>query len=466
MNPPVHYSERDELEQHLGINLRDYSPEAPHHLWLGIEARLPKRQKRRPILWWLSGLSMVAMLTGANYRYGGYESREEIALASIQDKSDFGEQPTALAKPMVETVVPDWTTDRTTIVSNQVIPVGRTTLYTAVLLPISPKTTEKKIPPKVLNTGGGYIQKKQETTALNLPISHFAGSLLENTGLLFLKIHPKTAVLSLKNDIPALPSFQPVIVHKQHSRWQIAVLAGPVWLWQSASFTPPHHMPTMAFPENNDGPATGWQTGLSANFALKARWHIGLGLLRRSTVQVSSHQANLRLMDGVCLNPYDLGPKEYEFQYALQSSTVPTQVTVRIAQVDSTNNMPTDEPFTLDMRTTRRHTDWVLPLTLKHHFGRGRGQGFVQGGLALHISGRTAMRVEHFTEQCIDLCFASDLLPTLLVEEHEKASLAWVLGGGFDYRLTRHMGLSVAPSIFSQKGQTGLALTTGLTFHF
>jgi len=108
----------------------------------------------------------------------------------------------------------------------------------------------------------------------------------------------------------------------------------------------------------------------------------------------------------------------------------------------------------------------VLPLTVQRTFSRGRWQGFVEGGGALNVPGSIAVQVEHFSEACADLCFAANHMPTLTSQERGDVSFSWLLGAGVDYRLGRHWSLSASPTLFGQKGQTGLLFNSGIHLRF
>ena len=222
----------------------------------------------------------------------------------------------------------------------------------------------------------------------------------------------------------------------------------------------------MAFSEQHQGPAIGWQQGITIGYQIAPNWILSSGLSHRTYTQNSSHDATLRLMDGVCLNPHDTGPKEYEFQYSLQSGGSASDVTVRVAQVDPAVKMPADEPFMLAMHTMRRSTDWLLPLSIRRSFGRGVWRGFVLGGGQLELPAQTTVQVEHYTEACTDLCFSNGRTPMLTLSERRKTAVSWLFGLGLEYRLAPRWGLSIAPTAFGKKGQTGLSLNTGLRFRF
>ncbi|MBL7806065.1 MAG: hypothetical protein JNL02_20145 [Saprospiraceae bacterium] len=441
MIQPPHF-DRDDLEQHLRSELRDYAPEAPDRLWEGIEARLPQRRRRPVIWWWLTGVAMAGLFAGMAYRFKG-------------DKYIAQHIPVPMAQPL-----------------SAVTPVGHSILQStagsapAILagLPAPEQTDRRKngvarATPLVGLRSDAAITPQTYSQLLNgqapgLDNDVRPAALLSMAALSALEFENKSRLRQWARTSHIKPL--------RDTRWAVGVLAGPVWLWQQDGGASTGYTNHLAFAEQSEGPATGWQTGLYARFDLHPRWQLSAGIGRRTTTQVASHTAELRLTDAVCLNPYDPGPKLYEFQYNLHSSGNESSLTVRIAQVDTMNTMPADEPFLLNMHTSRQRTDWVVPLTLLRSFGSGRWQGFVEGGGALNIPGSINVQVEHFSEACADLCFEASHMPTLTSQDRGNVSFSWLLGAGVDYRLGRRLSLSLAPSVFGQKGQTGLVLNGGV----
>lgn len=435
MNPIEHHPEYDELEKHLHANLRDYAPEAPDRLWAGIEARLPK-QRRRPVLWWWLGM-MVLLSSVVDPIHG--PNTLSTAVYSVLPLNQVG-YPISVS-------LPDGTMDKGFIITG---PVDAQAGMPAKTSPSTPRTGAKKLAAAL--------------AILPVEASRTGNCLAESAKPHPLETLPEKEIAWLKNANPRLPAIHVPIKPPHAQHWEIGIVTAPVWIWQPAIGVEMHHGGPLSFTEHQQGPAFGWQKGLTIGYRLGAHWQVITGLSQRQTTQVSSHTATLRLMDGTCLNTYDPGPKEYEFQYALQSSGGQSNVTVRIAQVDSMSTMSADEPFMLDMRTTRRSMDWVLPLAIQRNFGRGRWQGFVQGGGQLNLSARTAIQVDHFTEGCIDLCFASGRMPMLTLAERGQTSMSWQLGAGIGYALTPQWGLSITPTFFEKRGQSGLSLNAGLHF--
>lgn len=442
--PPLY--EHDELEQHLRSELRDYAPEASDLLWAGIEAQLPRRRRRLVFFWWwLTGGVTVGLLMGMTYRYN---SEQAVASNSttIKLSVNYGQSQNTIAT--VET--------------------------SAVILTSSPTLNEPESDKEGLTSA---LQTGRMHSADILPLE----GIPKKSGLTANESHTIPPTLPNIEPLPCLkpssldrrnnsdfefftdaPSIQPV----RERNWQISAIAGPVWQWQQAVTGAPSHTNHLAFAEHSEGPATGWQTGLSVRFVVRPNWQISSGIWRRTAQQVSSHTAELRLMDGVCLNPNDPGSKIYEFQYGLHSTGIESNLTVRIAQVDSMSAMPTDEPFLLTMRTSRKRTDWILPLTLRHTFGHGRWQGFMEGGGTLNIPGDISVQVEHFSEICEDLCFEANHMPTLTSRERGNVSLSWMVSAGVDYSLGRNWSLQASPMLFGQKRQFGLSLNTGVSLKF
>lgn len=446
MNHSNHHSDKDDLEQRLRSELRDYAPEAPDRLWQGIEARLPKR--RRPVIvlwWWLIGVAMGLSVGGSVYHFVG--KKPLVPRQSTQEIAKSAERQAVQSKIRV--------------------PLNATESG-------EKNATGSNASPQRPDKASGFVK----STPRSLPVSSKKIPYQNNTSLLVednppcilpeksrseaVELLPQ-AKFNVEHNRPVSLPFLKIITqpYREH-RWQFGVVAGPVWLWQAAT-SADDHTNALAFAEHSEGPAAGLQAGLFIGITLTPGWQLNLGLLQRGTTQRSSHSATMRLMDGVCLNPGDPGPKEYEFQYTLNSSGNETAVTVHIAQVDSISKMPTDEPFALDMQTTRRNTDWVLPLAIQRRFGQGRWQGFVQGGGQLLLPGKRDVQVDHFTEACVDLCFATGRIPALTVKERRQTSIAWMLGFGAEYRFSKRWTLSTAPTLFGNKGRTGLSIQTGLS---
>jgi hypothetical protein len=213
--------------------------------------------------------------------------------------------------------------------------------------------------------------------------------------------------------------------------------------------------------------------GLNLGLSLSPRWRMEAGLSRQKMVQHTSHSANLRLMDGVCLNPDDPGIKNYEFHYSLLSGANRSEVTVLISQVDPHVSMPADEPFTLQMQTTRKSVEWLLPVSVQRIFGRGRWQASLRGGVALGWSGKSSLEVHHFTEQCVDLCFKTGHKPQVTANAVKSMSARYLTGAGIQFHLTPRIRLAVEPvldgTLFNIRGngrQTKLALNGQAIYTF
>lgn len=442
--PPL--NEHDELEQYLRSELRDFAPEAPDLLWTGIEAQLPRRRRRLIFFWWwLTGGITVGLLTGMTY---SYNSEQPIALSTTTIKSSINYEQSQNTTATVETSAVTLTNLPASNEPESVKEKGANPLKP------SRKHDAEILSVQVISEKFRSIANQPATIPLTLPtvvsLPYLKPSLLDCR---------KKTELEFFTQVPRI---QPV----RARNWQINAIAGPVWQWQQPVTGAPGHTNQLVFAEYSEGPATGWQAGLSVRFAVRPNWQISSGLWRRTTQQISSHTAELRLMDGVCLNPYDTGSKVYEFQYGLHSSGNESNLTVRIAQVDSMSAMPADEPFLLTMRTSRQRTDWMLPLALRRTFGRGRWQGFMEGGGTLNVPGNISIEVDHFSEMCEDLCFEANHMPTLTSRERGSVSFSWMVSAGVDYSLGRNWSLQASPMLFGQKKQLGLSLHTGVSLKF
>lgn len=466
------FRQGDELEQHLHASLRNFAPEAPERLWPGIEARLPRR-RRRPVLFrWLTGVGMAVSLTGTislvcrDWNFWENVCRENEV---CQKKSPRPETlNTVELLPGNKSMNPSLKTDENRDAK------GRSDDQKIVsdALPANKEikgadTGPKKTPDKINNTAS--VRNRLEHDApvtLSPKPSAESDPLFEKKGVVLLEtVSPKFSIPA-RNRHEIHPVLFSITKISQEKRWSVGPVAGPVWMWHAASPAGAYHSGHAAFAEYHDGPATGWQAGIGVNFILAPHWRVGTGFWRRTTTQTFSHQATLRLMDGICLNPNDNGPKEYEFEYALVSGGSEANVTVHIAQVNNQVTMPHDEPFTLSMHTTRRNTDWVMPVALQRTFGQKRFHGYLEAGALLGLSGRRQIQADHFSEACLDLCFTSGRIPELVIAEKQKISASWMFGTGLEYLIARNWRLSVSPALFGIKGKTGISLNTGVTNQF
>ncbi len=439
MKPIEQYSEYNGLEKHLHENLHQYAPEAPEHLWSGIEAQLP-RQRRRPVLWWW--LSMTVVFFTIDYRFDPVHKSNTLSSAvPLVIEPNLRKYPVTVNLP---DRFPGKDAARE-LADYQNTGAEQTSVATSGTVPGIPPLTVNILSAEQLQTDNDPLDLSGSPSFGTLPVKEIAG------------LHSAT---------PGFPLINFPVKSARTRHWTVEMGAAPVWIWQPATGAEMHHGGQSTFAEHQQGPAFGWQKGFTLGYRLGARWQVNAGLNRRQMTQLSSHTATLRLMDGICLNAYDPGPKEYEFEYALQSGNEQSNVTVRIAQVDSVSAMPADEPFMLDMRTLRRSTNWVLPLTIRCYFGQGRWQGFVQVGGQFNLPAQTIIQVDHFNEACMDLCFATGRIPRLELVERGQTALAWQLGAGFGYALTPRWGISVDPAFFGRKGQSGVSLNAGLQYKF
>lgn len=431
------FNREEDIEGRLRAVLQDYAPEADEQLWAGIADRLPKPRRRRPVFFWmLTGLAAATMLSGLLALRAGknFRGAEQVTMTAAS-------LPAAPEQP-VRTIEPAPTPARS--------------------VQVAPKQKDLVL---VGNRASGLPSERiqDEMPALEAQLvaneSFFRPIPTENIPV----EAPARLPVSPSND-PGIqweqaPVFTTPVKPRRSEVWELGVQSAPFWIGHPNVQTGNGQK---VFAESPKGPGYGWEKGFTLTYALSPHWRLAFGGSHRSWTQYSSHEATLRLMDGICLNPNDLGPKEYEFKYALQSGENQSNVTVRIAQVDTAVSMPSDEPFVLSMHSALRGSDWVLPFAVQRTFKWSTWQGYVQAGAQWTFPGRTEMQVQHFSEECVDLCFASGRIPLLTLSAHRKPTMVWQLGMGLKYQMTSRWGLSISPTMFGKKGMIGLALNTGL----
>ncbi|MEO6189807.1 MAG: hypothetical protein ABIO44_04970 [Saprospiraceae bacterium] len=191
----------------------------------------------------------------------------------------------------------------------------------------------------------------------------------------------------------------------------------------------------------------GNQFGIGISWMSKSQWRFSLGINRQYTVLHGSHTALLNTRDGIILNPNDSGLKNYQFNYNLISGNENTRVSLRLDQQDINSTMPLDEPFSLEMMTTKSNVSYNFPIAVENHFGSGRLNAFLIGGLALNIKQNSKFKVSHYSESCRDLCFTTEHNPTITNTNTFVVSYSYLLGAGIEWKLTSNIRLVISPMI-------------------
>jgi hypothetical protein len=474
MNEP-YYSEPDPMDEQVRDSLRRYAPPAPEAVWDRIEAQLPDKEERRRAIWlWLASLGLVVFMA-----WGGYAIYQDIN----GKRQDLRQAP------------PAWVND--VAVKNQDIEPSRFQRPTPGMEESQPCTRPVGLVGKGQDRSG---QQYKTAPALGSGTKTQARQSASGEGTALLATDRNDVhVESLRSDEAILSTLLPypfVLVYStvqpapqpklwpvapnvvsqpasnQRRKLEVGVVAAPVWSLSTASG---HQQPSghsLVFAESVHT-SSGNQLGLSLGYRIGRQWRIETGLRWQASQQHTSHSASLRLMDGVCLNPYDPGVKNYEFQYALLSAAGQSDVTVRISQVDPHVAMPADETFVLQMQTTRRQAEWFVPVTVQRLFGRGAWQVGLRAGTALGWAGKTTLRVDHYTEQCIDLCFSSDHTPAIDAEAQRGMQVNFMTGVGLYYQLTNRIQLAAEPVVTgtliklrSQERQARLAAAVQAIYSF
>jgi hypothetical protein len=428
----------DDLERRLRSGLEGFAPPASEQLWAGIEGRLPKKRRRRPLAWWWAGAA-VMLLSGATYLYfgqkAGTEALREPLPATQQEKRPAPDEPvTKKGLSAQKTTTPG----TRTAIQKAAADIPDISLPQTAVLPLAHST-----PAEIKSVLPGSISVWQTLEEVPpLPVS----------GLTL----PARAYPAVETPLPSPRKIR-------RNRFYAGMIAGPFWQWESAG----PHAGHAAVREHTRGGSFGWQAGLTAGFNLNAQWSIYTGLWRQSINSSVSHHATLRLKDGILIPPAKYtDPESYAFEYALFSGGDITNVRVEISEVDHQTTMPDDEPFTLSMQTTHRRTDWAIPLAVQRRFGHGRWQIDLQAGGLLGIPAGRTVTVDHFTEQCADLCYAIGYTPEFSVQDKGHISFSWLAGANLGYRITPRWSFGLNPVFFAKNNLKNLALHTTTRFNF
>jgi hypothetical protein len=433
---------KTDIEHWLRQTLDGFEPSAPENAWDRLEPRLPQKKRRRGVLFyfmWMGGIGLLA--SGAwwlNRRKQSLppstESKYTTHSGAIARAADL--QPSKDQKITQESVL-------NIIQLNAKQP--------------APNRTGKA---EDLSTKTNSALPLLVTASIALPQQNIAAT----TPMVF-NLRPMERLQSLILPVQ-LHQFNPSIsplatahstVSALKARIYWSIEAAPMLFYQK---TGQQASNALVFTEHSVHPGQGWQYGFHVGVQTKRPWRFIMGLQYVQQNRETSHQATLRLMDGVCLNPYDPGLKQYEFQYGLISGDQRSELTLQLQQQTPGSHMALDESFTLDMHTTRHLRSILLPLTVERHFGKGNWQGFVEAGAIMDVATKNSLEVTHYDEFCQDLCFANGLTPKIAAKSTNLNVFGWRLGLGVERRLTHHTLIRLEPFVAGKKysWQGGLSL--------
>lgn len=440
----------DLVEKWLHQTVGNFQPEAPDNTWERLIPHLPKRKKRRFILfWWIpSGIAAALFVT--------------VFLRTGEDNFNSGSQPAQS---------PTTTNANNSDVQHQKTVAGITAGITPASTGMLPEQQHNRDTNKSIAETGHSRSSKQLTPTENVVVipksgveypilSHVQQSsginLLEKPFLIIpFSTQPKAGV------VKSVLNIQPNRIHQKRIR--IGFDAAPAVILQKIGS---ENVSGLVFPEIPAHPGTGWQAGVSFGFQLRKNWWLSTGIQHFQQTHQARHQATLRLMDGILLNPNDPGLKEYEFQYAVISSGRPSELTLRLQQQVAGATMPADEPFTLDMKTTRHSTSWRIPLTVERQFGAKKWRVFLRGGAMIDFKGRNSVKVTHFTEICQDLCFATGHIPRVQASAAGRNTIGWIAGAGIERQVSPRTVFRIEPFFVGQKHNLQSSLNLGIQFTY
>lgn len=436
----------DQVEKWLRQTVGDYRPEAPDNTWERLVPHLPKRKKRRFILfWWVpSGIAaalFVALLLRTERECP--EPTQNLTAANANISDGYHQKSVAAItsdnSPERYVVSPQQQHNQDT--NKSVAEKGHSTTFQQVI----PTENVVAIPKSGVDFQTlNYAQQSTGINPLEKPFPAITFSTLPEAGV-----------------VKAVLNIQPHRMRQKQIR--IGFDAAPAVILQKIGS---ENVSGLVFPEIPAHPGNGWQVGVSFAFQLHKNWWLSTGIQHLQQTHQARHLATLRLMDGTLLNPNDPGLKEYEFQYAVVSSGRPSELTLQLQQQEAGTNMPEDEPFTLDMKTTRHSTSWRIPLMVERQFGANKWRAFLRGGAVLDFGGTASVKVTHFTEICQDLCFATGHIPRVQSATAHRNTIGWVAGAGIERQISPRTVFRIEPFWVGQKHNLQISLNLGVQFTY
>jgi hypothetical protein len=262
-------------------------------------------------------------------------------------------------------------------------------------------------------------------------------------------IQPRT-ISSIQNKMPHW-IFLPVIKPKSDDamKYFVKLDVGPIMAKQIGST---ELMPDMLnFATYNLSREVGIQTGLSLQLVPNERWKFSVGLNRSQLVSQTSHTAHLRLMDGICLNPYGTEPKEYAFTYNVTNGRTSSTINLRLAEENPGNPLDSSEVFMINMGMHKTTINWAIPMTVERRlFAKGDWSILAKGGLSLGFLSFTKEHIVHFSEACADLCFEHGFMPSLSYKNSNQVSLGFMVGTSLEWKLSPRLNVVFSPELLTK----------------
>lgn len=469
---------QDPTEDWLRQTLGGHRPEAPADAWQRLVPHLPKHKRRSPFALWLSGAAVgVAVALALFWFLKNAETPTKLPI-SVEKTPQVAQVlsdcfPVFSAKNSLK----NWAAKNTGAFpqpnfkkSASEKPRGFSPCKISKNPPVEAFARTDK-PVATSNFGPISFKKEasevfgfQEKTITIAPalLEKAAPSQVENP---LEKLPGKTSTPLVLAE-RSLPEFQfsatPILLKKvKKPIFWLGIEASPALFMQKNM----GEMPVgLAFSEMHPRPGRGWQAGVSLAVEPLKNWRFGFSIQHLRQTHEAAHLATLRLMDGVCLNPHDVGLKEYEFRYAVVSGSEQSDLTLRLQQQGVGSTMPDDEPFTLEMKTVHRSAALRVPLTVERRFEAGGWRGFVRGGAVVDFSEKAKTEITHFIKVCQDLCFQSGYVPIIQSSSASKTSVGWLVGAGIERQISRRAALRFEPFMVGQKGSMQCGLNLGLLF--
>lgn len=431
-----------DIEHWLRQTLDGFEPAAPENAWDRLEPMLPQKKRRRGLLFyfmWVGGIGLLA--SGAWW----LNQRKQPLLPSTESKCTIHSEAIARAAVLLpskdQKITQESVLNITQLNAKQPAP-----SRTSKAADLSTKTNSA-LP--LLNTAS-IASPQQNIGASTLSVVHLRP--MERLQSLFLPVDLQESKPSI-----FLHATNPLEVSAPKVRLYWSIEIAPMFFWQKNGQQASNDL---VFTEHSVHPGQGWQYGFRLGLQGKRPWRFTMGLQYLQQTRETTHQATLRLMDGICLNPYDPGLKQYEFQYGLISGDQRSELTLQLQQQTPESHMSLDESFILDMHTTRHARSIRLPLTIERHFGKGKWQSFVQAGAVVDVATKNSLEVTHFDEFCQDLCFANGFTPKIAAKSTNLNVFGWRLGIGVERRLSHNTLIRFEPYVVGKKynWQGGLSL--------
>ncbi|MCB9308088.1 MAG: hypothetical protein H6565_15935 [Lewinellaceae bacterium] len=446
MNDPFDSNHMDDL-MHQAFDRHEEIPS--DRVWQGIEAGLDERSGRRPValFWWL-GVLMIALSTGTWWHFQGKKELSGEKKHISQERSD--------TTPETGISQTNHNSPAAPVPENPKSKISTSNSLRAIVPPpaVEYQKGKKKAPShissQINDNGKTKIISPDRGIPNPLSIGHDRIDTSQSTRDVVYPgpSAPLLPVLSPRLLEQPLPALHPIPVKsgkKTVRKWMLATGVSILASRQSVRSTgqrpaQPGTLP-VAITAESQNPAREYSAGIELGRALGKRWELWSGL-RLQQLQINTlHIAKMRRVDGQY--PGQPVGGDLRFRYLINTPTGGVAVDVRMEQVDTTLQLPPNEPvvFAIQTRQTLKYAS--LPLFAVYRIGQGRWNAILRGGATFNFLQHNDLVIERFESRTDRFRPAQLLRPLAFNEYLRRFNVGFQMGAGVRFSVSERLSVGL-----------------------